>query len=242
MKKKRYKPFYKNFLKLRENIQDRPKIFRFKRKKWDKFQFFEKKKLKFFRRYKIKDQFKLVVSRFTYHNKKNSFKKRFRNIIIERKLFGLFYGILKKNYFKAKLKQSLKKKNNLLNFNSYKHNALKFFESRLDTVLNRSKFSFSMKNAGQLILHGHILVNGQTIRTKSYILKDNDVVEVAKNIKSRTLVKENIDRSNFWPIPQKYFIINYNTLQILFILNDNNVFPFFNHYLHINSIFLNIKK
>lgn len=241
-KKKRYKPFYKNFLKLRENIQDRPKIFRFKRKKWDKFQFFARKKLKFFRRYKIKDQFRLVVPRFSYHNKKNSFKKRFRNIIIERKLFSFFYGILKKKYLKTKLKRSFLKKNDSLNFNSYKHNTLKFFESRLDTVLNRSKFSFSMKNASQLILHGHILVNGITIRTKSYILKNNDIIEVAKNLKSRALIKKNIDRSNFWPVPQKYFIINYNTLQILFILNENNVFPFLNHYLNLNSMFLNIKK
>jgi ribosomal protein S4 len=99
-----------------------------------------------------------------------------------------------------------------------------------------------MKNASQLILHGHILVNGTIIRTKSYILKSNDIIEVAKNTKSRSLIKKNIDRSNFWPIPQKYFVINYNTLQILFILNETNVFPFLNHYLNLNSIFLNIKK
>ena len=31
---KRYKPFYKQFLRLRKNIQDRPKLFKFKRQKW----------------------------------------------------------------------------------------------------------------------------------------------------------------------------------------------------------------
>jgi len=242
MKKKRYKPFYKQFLKLRENIQDRPKIFKFKRKKWNKFKFFEEKKLKFFRRYKSKDQFKIIVSRFTHHNKKNSFKKRFKNIIIARKLFSLFYGILKKKYLKTKVKRSYLQNNQKLQFNNYKHNALKFFESRLDTVLKRAKFGFSMKNAGQLILHGHVLVNGSPVKTKSYILKNNDLIEIAKNTKSRALIKKNIDRSNFWPIPQKYLIINYNTLQILFILNENNISPFFNHYLNLNSIFLNIKK
>ena len=243
MKKKRYKPFYKNFLKLKENIQDRPKVFKFKRKKWERFQFFAKKKLKFFRRYKIKDQFRLVVSKFAHHNKKNSFKKRFKNIILERKLFSFFYGALKKKYIKNQLKKSFFKKNYEYNhFNNYKHNTLKFFESRLDTILNRSKFSFSMKNAGQLILHGHILVNGVVIRSKSYKVKNNDLIEIAKSIKSRILIKNNIDRSNFWPIPQKYFIINYNTLQILFILNEKNILPFFNHYLNLNSIFLNVKK
>jgi len=243
MKKKRYKPFYKNFLKLRENIQNRPKVFKFKKKKWSQFQFFAKKKLKFFKRYKIKDQFKLVVSRFRYHSQKNSFKKRFKNIMLERKLFSFFYGILKKKYLKTHLKQSFSKNlKNISNFNTYKHNALKFFESRLDTVLHRSKFSFSIKNADQLILHGHILVNGKVIRTKSYILKTNDLVEVTPSVKSRALIKKNIDRSNFWPIPQKYLIVNYNTLQILFILNENNILPLFDHYLNVNSLFLNIKK
>ena len=93
-----------------------------------------------------------------------------------------------------------------------------------------------------MILHGHVLVNGITVRTKSYILKKNDLIEIAKNIKSRKLVKKNLNRSNFWPIPQKYFIVNYRTLQILFILNEKNVYPLLNHYLHLNSVFLNIKK
>ena len=162
--------------------------------------------------------------------------------MIERKLFSLFYSISKKKYFRTKLKRSFFLKNSTQNFITYKHNALKFFESRLDTVLRRSKFSFSTKNASQLILHGHVLVNGITVRTKSYILKKNDLIEIAKNIKSRKLVKKNLNRSNFWPIPQKYFIVNYRTLQILFILNEKNVYPLLNHYLHLNSVFLNIKK
>ena len=43
MKKKRYKPFYKNFLKLRENIQNRPKVFKFKKKNGVNSNFSQKK-------------------------------------------------------------------------------------------------------------------------------------------------------------------------------------------------------
>ena len=39
LKKKRYKPFYKQFLRLRINIQNREKVFRFRKKKWEQFQF-----------------------------------------------------------------------------------------------------------------------------------------------------------------------------------------------------------
>lgn len=242
MKKRRYKPLYKKFLNLRKNIQNKRKVFKFRKQKWSKFQFFARKDLKYYRRYKFKDPFKTTVSRFMYYNKNNTFKKRFKTILRERKIFSFFYGILKKKYLKKYLINSIKKKN-VYFFNTYKHNVLNFFESRLDTVLHRAKFCYSIKGAGQLILHGHILVNGSLVKSKSYILKTNDLIEITPNVKSRNLIKKNIYRSNFWPIPQKYLVINYNTLQILFILNQKTkITPLFDHYLNINSLFLNIKK
>jgi len=56
-------------------------------------------------------------------------------------------------------------------------------------------------------------------------------------------VKNNLDRSNFWPIPPKHLLVNYNTLQLLFIYTDtSNLMPAFNHYLNIDSVITNIKK
>ena len=125
----------------------------------------------------------------------------------------------------------------------FRYKTLQFFESRLDTVLFRSKFCLSFKSAGQLILHGHILINGAPITTKSYILKTNDLIEVAYNVKSRSLIKKNLDRSNFWPIPPKHLFINYRTLQILFLYTDSSNFvPVFNHYLNLSSLVANIKR
>jgi len=37
IKKQRNRPLYKRFLLLRKNLQDRDKLFKFKRKKWAKF-------------------------------------------------------------------------------------------------------------------------------------------------------------------------------------------------------------
>lgn len=240
--KKRYKPFYKQFLIIRKNVQNRVKLFKFKKKKWVKLQHYLRKQLRFFKRYKIKDQYTLKSTK--YASKGNSFQRNYKKILIERKTFNLFYGGLKKKYFKKKLKIILNnKKLYSLDFQTFQHQTIQFFESRLDTVIYRAKFSLSIKSARQLIRHGHILVNGLTVKTNSYILKTDDIIEVALNKKSRILIKKSIDRSNFWPLPPKHLIVNYKTCQIIFIYTKNsNLLPTFDHYINVNSIISNIKN
>ena len=240
--KKRNKPFYKQFLRLRQNIQDRTKLFTFKKQKWQRFNQNLKKQLKFYKRFKVRDQFQLSVSKFA--SRGNSFQRKFRNNLHQRKTFGLFYGGLKKAYLKKHILKATKTKNYInSNLPDYRHVVLKFFESRLDTVIHKANFSLSIKEAAQLVLHGHVLVNGKPVKTKSYNLKTNDLIEIAPNEKSRALVKRSIDRSNFWPIPPKHLLVNYRTLQILYVhQNDSNLMPVLNHYLNIDSVIANIKK
>ena len=240
--KKRYKPFYKQFLRLRQNVQNRAKLFKFKKQKWQRFQKYSKNQLGFYKRFKIKDQFQLSASKFA--SRGNSFQRKFRNNLYQRKLFSLFYGGLNKKYLKKSIIKAISIKNySNPNLPDFRHNVLKFFESRLDTVLYRANFSSSIKDASQLILHGHVLVNGKPVKSKSYILKTNDLIEITHNLKSRVLVKKSLDRSNFWPIPPKHLLVNYRTLQILFVYSNNvNLMPVFNHYLNLNSIISTIKK
>lgn len=238
---KRNKPFYKQFLRLRKNIQDRPKLFKFKKQKWQNIQRYSKNQLKFYRRFQVKDQFQSSISKFA--SRGNSFQRKFRNNLYDRKLFSLFYGGLKRKYLKKHILKSIQTKQYVNGISDFRYQTLQFFESRLDTVLVRSKFCLSFKSAAQLILHGHVLVNSTPIITKSYILKPNDSIEITLNPKSRQLVKKNLDRSNFWPLPPKHLAINYRTLQILFLYTeDSNLIPVFNHYLNLNSIVANIKR
>lgn len=239
--KKRYKPFYKQFLRLRKNIQNRSKLLKFKKQKWIRFQQSLKNQLKFYKRFKIKDQFQLSISKFA--SRGNSFQKMFKNNLYDRKTFSLFYGGLKKKYLKKKILQSINSKPLANSHRDFRHKTLKFFESRLDTVLYRANFSSSIRSASQFILHGHVLVNRKPVRTKSYILKTNDSIEVAFSIKARNLVKKSLARSNFWPIPPKHLVINYKTLQIIFIPVDSlSTMPIFNHYLNLDSVIMNIQK
>ena len=240
--KKRYKPFYKQFLRLRKNVQNRAKLFKFKKQKWQRFQKYSKNQLGFYKRFKVKDQFQLLASKFA--SRGNSFQRKFRNNLHQRKLLSLFYGGLSKKYLKKSILRALNIKNYQNSSSAdFRHNALKFFESRLDTVLYRASFSLSIKEASQLILHGHVLVNGKIVKTKSYILQTNDLIEIAPKSKSRLFVKKSLDKSNFWPVPPKHLLVNYRTLQIIFVYSeDSNLIPVFNHYLNLNSVISNIKK
>ena len=109
-------------------------------------------------------------------------------------------------------------------------------------MLYRAKFSLSIIEARQLIYHNHVLVNGYYVTKSSYCLSSNDKISIRKTIKSYELVKQSLKKSNFWPIPPKHIVINYKTLNILFLYNySQNKVPQFNIYLDTNSFISSFK-
>lgn len=240
---KRSKPFYKQFLKLRINVQNRIKLFKFKKKKWNNFQFFALKQLKFFKRYKIRNQLKNYVPKFL--SKGNSFQNNYRKSLQTQKVFNLFYGALHKKYLKVLRKKVIKSSlsSKFKDFNvDYRLSFLQNLESRLDVILYRSGFCYSIKNARQCILHKHFLVNGKSISSHSYAVKTLDLIEVKPSLKSINLVRAHLRTFNFWPTPPKSLIINYKTLQIFYLKEDlSNYKPVFNHYLNVNRVISDLK-
>ncbi|HAV21299.1 MAG: 30S ribosomal protein S4 [Bacillota bacterium] len=63
---------------------------------------------------------------------------------------------------------------------------LQILESRLDNVVYRLGFASSRPEARQMVMHGHIEVNGRKVDIPSYLVKAGDVVGVRE--KSRELV------------------------------------------------------
>ena len=59
-------------------------------------------------------------------------------------------------------------------------NLLILLETRLDNVVYRLGFGASRANARQIVLHGHILVNGKKVNIPSYLVSVNDVITVAE--------------------------------------------------------------
>lgn len=207
-KKNKFKPFFKTLIKLRENLQNKKKILKFKKKKWEKFTFHFKKKAKPYIKYRIKDQNLHRVSKFP--TKVLSYKKRFKNTLMSIKKFKVFYGGVPERKLQKIIIIPKRAKNKTLFLNE--------FEKRIDTVLFRSKFCISLRNSRQLISHKQILINHRTVKNYSYKLKTGDLITI--NPKYYKTIENNIiyhfSNSTIWPLPPKYLNINYKTMEIIF--------------------------
>jgi ribosomal protein S4 len=237
-KKNRFKPLYKNFFKLRENVQNRKKLLKFKSKKWEKLISYYKKKLKRYKKFKPQDQTRDIVSK--YPSKYNSYKKRFKNTLNISRSFRLLYGNLSKKFVKKQIKQVFNRKTNKTK--NFKLLFIELFEQRLDTILYRSKFCVSLRNARQLIVHGKVFVNRKLIKISSYILKPGDLISI--NSHYYKLIENNLKNTQIWPIPPKYLSINYKTMEILFNGNikHTNLSTVFTFHLNLEKILANYLK
>jgi small subunit ribosomal protein S4 len=61
-------------------------------------------------------------------------------------------------------------------------NLLSLLERRLDNVIYRLKMATSREQARQIIVHGHILVNGKKVSSPSYLVSINDEISLAANV------------------------------------------------------------
>ena len=229
--KNRFKPLYKKFIKLRENSQNRQKILKFKKQKWKSFVEFYKRKLKWYKKFRPQNQNRYLISK--YPNRYASYSNRYKRTLQSYKNFSLFYGGLKKTVLKRERLNIKKKKIKNLNVEF-----LKLFEKRLDITLYGAKFCHSLRSAQQLIVHGKVSVNNKIVKSKSFILKQGDLIAI--NPQYFELIQSNIRMSNMWPIPPKHLLINYKTMQIIFgDLNNTNFFLLYPFYLNLEKILNN---
>ena len=65
---------------------------------------------------------------------------------------------------------------------------MSLLERRLDNVVHRLGFAASRAAARQMVMHGHITVNGRRLDIPSYLVKAGDLVRVKNRSKSLQLV------------------------------------------------------
>jgi small subunit ribosomal protein S4 len=65
---------------------------------------------------------------------------------------------------------------------------MSLLERRLDNVVHRLGFAASRAAARQMVMHGHITVNGRRLDIPSYLVKAGDLVRVKNRAKSLQLV------------------------------------------------------
>ena len=105
------------------------------------------------------------------HGKKKSKASGYGLQLREKQKVKRVYGVLEKQfrgYFVMAEKQE----------GIAGENLLKILETRLDNVVYRLGLATSRKEARQLVLHKHFLVNGQMVNVPSYLMKEGDTVEV----------------------------------------------------------------
>lgn len=81
-------------------------------------------------------------------------------------------------------------------------NLLSILESRLDNVAYRLGFGTSRAQARQMVLHGHVTVNGKKVNIPSYLVKPGQTVALKEESRSLELVKGILETTASRPIPQ----------------------------------------
>lgn len=98
--------------------------------------------------------------------------------LIEKQKLQAYYGILERQ-FRRYVKEALRSGKNpgevlILNL-----------ERRLDNIVYRLGFASTLRQARQMVVHGHILVNNQKVDRPSYRTKAGDVISLSS--KARTV-------------------------------------------------------
>ena len=89
----------------------------------------------------------------------------------EKQKVKFVYGVLEKQFHRYYMKAA-----NMKGITG--ENLLKLLELRLDNVIYRLGLAKTRRMARQIVVHGHILVNGKKVDIPSYLVKAGDVITV----------------------------------------------------------------
>ncbi|MDR2303631.1 MAG: 30S ribosomal protein S4 [Treponema sp.] len=69
-------------------------------------------------------------------------------------------------------------------------NLFVMLEKRLDNVVYRLRFASSRSQARQLVLHGHVSVNGKRVTIPSYLVRPEDEIAITGKSKNMVIIKD----------------------------------------------------
>ncbi|NCY23943.1 MAG: 30S ribosomal protein S4 [Alphaproteobacteria bacterium] len=102
-------------------------------------------------------------------------------LMAKQKLKG-YYGNIGEKTFRKYYEEAVRRKGDT------SENLIDLLERRLDCVIYRMKLALTPFAARQFVNHGHILVNGKRLNIASYLVKDNDTIEVKEKSKQLTVL------------------------------------------------------
>ncbi len=93
-----------------------------------------------------------------------------------------YYGNISEKQFRKYYEEAVRRKGDT------SENLIELLERRLDTVIYRMKLAVTPFAARQFVSHGHLLVNGRRVNIASYLVANDDVIEVRDKSKQLAVV------------------------------------------------------
>ncbi|MGL4451931.1 MAG: 30S ribosomal protein S4 [Sarcina sp.] len=117
--------------------------------------------------------------------------------LLEKQRLRAYYGVMEKQF----------RRNVAEAFNSKLQPGealLRILESRLDNMVYRMGFASSIRQARQMVNHGHFLVNGQKVDIPSYRLQPGDEVVLREKSRKTEMFADNFaNKLNIVPYVEK---------------------------------------
>ncbi|WP_158802192.1 MULTISPECIES: 30S ribosomal protein S4 [unclassified Acidisoma] len=102
-------------------------------------------------------------------------------LMAKQKLKG-YYGNISEKQFRKYYEEAVRRKGDT------SENLIELLERRLDAVVYRLKFAVTPFAARQFVSHGHLMVNGRKVNIASYLVSNDDVIEVRDKSKQLAVV------------------------------------------------------
>ncbi len=90
---------------------------------------------------------------------------------------------------------------------------LQLLETRLDNVVYRLGFANTRAFARQMVVHGHLRVNGRKVSSPSFNVKVGDVVEVRDTPKAKALIQKSLEANQMLMIPD-WLVLNKEPIKV----------------------------
>ena len=126
----------------------------------------------------------------------------------KQKLKG-YYGNINERQFRNIYKKAAMQKGDT------GENLIGLLERRLDAVVYRARFSTTIFSARQLINHGHVKVNGKKVNIASYIVAEEDTIEIRD--KSKQLAFIDIALANKERETPEYILMDEKNKKVTFV-------------------------
>ena len=126
----------------------------------------------------------------------------------KQKLKG-YYGNINERQFRNIYKKAAMQKGDT------GENLIGLLERRLDAVIYRARFSTTVFSARQLINHGHVKVNGKKVNISSYMVSEEDTIEIRD--KSKQLAFIDIALANKERETPEYILMDEKNKKVTFV-------------------------